>query len=159
MFRQGLFVSFVVVYVLHTKSYCFRQTDLDDSDVRLLELDDSHHSERTVFVMPPESAGLPANVTYTYHQFGTLNPELMVRPSEDLLSDPSLTGSGLKPRSNSGATLGSMGPAPSSPLARRTKHEIKNSQKCAKKYAETPMLWAKCLLNTCFRYFNGNVIT
>ena len=122
----------------------------------MLELDDSHHSERTVFVMPPESTGLPPNSSYTYHQFGTLNPELMVRPSEELLSD-SVFGSGLKPRSNSGATLGSTGPAPSSPLARRTKHEIKNSQKFAKKYAETPMLWAKCLLNTCFRYLSVEV--
>lgn len=45
---------------------CSDKTDLDDSDVKLLELDDSHQSERTVFVMPPEPVGLPANVTYTY---------------------------------------------------------------------------------------------
>ena len=127
------------------------QTDLDDVDVKLLELDDSHHSERTVFVTPPEPVGLPPNVFYTYHQFGTLNPALMVRPSEDSLLDPSIVGGSTKPRSNSGNACGSTLHPPSSPLARRTKHEIKNSQKFAKKYAETPMLWAKCLLNTCFR--------
>lgn len=127
------------------------QTDLDDNDVKLLELDDSHHSERTVFVTPPEPVGLPPNVTYTYHQFGTLNPDLMVRPSEEMLNDPSLVGSSTKVRANSASASGPSCPPPSSPLARRTKHEIKNSQKFAKKYAEQPMLWAKCLLNTCFR--------
>lgn len=76
----------------------------------------------------------------------------MVRPKDDSLQPSSLLGSGFKKsRTNSGAALGSNGPPPGSPLARRTKHEIKNSQKFAKKYAETPMLWAKCLLNTCFR--------
>ena len=39
---------------------------MDDCDVKLLELDESHQSERTVFVMPPEANGLPPNVTYTY---------------------------------------------------------------------------------------------
>lgn len=135
--------------------------DLDDSDAKLLELDDSHHSERTVFVTPPEPVGLPPNVTYTYEMFGTLDPALMIRqPDESAGFDPNLlgvAGSGLKPRSNSGLTSGSIGPAPNSPLARRTKHEIKNSQKFAKKYAETPMLWAKCLLNTCFRYYLINL--
>lgn len=99
---------------------------------------------------PPEPVGLPLDVTYTYHQFGTLNPALMTRPSEEFMNDPSVVGSS-KPRANSAGAAGSNCPPPSSPLARRTKHEIKNSQKFAKKYAETPMLWAKCLLNTCFR--------
>lgn len=75
----------------------------------------------------------------------------MARPKDDPRLDANLLGSGLKSRASSGAALGSMGPPPGSPLARRTKHEIKASQKFAKKYAETPMLWAKCLLNTCFR--------
>ncbi|XP_046446335.1 DENN domain-containing protein Crag-like isoform X5 [Daphnia pulex] len=129
---------------------CSDKTDLDDGDIKLLELDDSHHSERTVFVTPPEPVGLPPNVTYTYQQFGTLNPALMQRPLDESLFDPSVVGSSTKPRSSSGNMCGSSLPPPSSPLARRTKHEIKNSQKFAKKYAETPMLWAKCLLNTCF---------
>ncbi|XP_046634778.1 DENN domain-containing protein Crag-like isoform X4 [Daphnia pulicaria] len=129
---------------------CSDKTDLDDGDIKLLELDDSHHSERTVFVTPPEPVGLPSNVTYTYQQFGTLNAALMQRPLDESLFDPSAVGSSTKPRSSSGNMCGSSLPPPSSPLARRTKHEIKNSQKFAKKYAETPMLWAKCLLNTCF---------
>ena len=103
------------------------------------------------FVTPPEPVGLPPNVTYTYQQFGTLNPALMQRPLDESQLDPSLVGDSTKPRTNSANPCGSSLPPPSSPLARRTKHEIKNSQKFAKKYAETPMLWAKCLLNTCFR--------
>lgn len=124
---------------------------MDDGDIRLLELDDSHHSERTVFVTPPEPVGLPLAVDYTYKRFGTLNPDLMHRQVDESSLDPSVVGSSIKPRSNSGNACGSTLAPPSSPLARRTKHEIKNSQKFAKKYAETPMLWAKCLLNTCFR--------
>ena len=84
-------------------------------------------------------------------QFGTLDAELMSRPL-DSLNNPNFLGSGLKLRANSGVFAGMIGASPSSPLARRTKHEIKNSQKFAKKYAETPMLWAKCLLSTCFRF-------
>lgn len=37
-----------------------------DGEVRLLDMDETHHSERTVFIMPPEPAGLPVNNTYTY---------------------------------------------------------------------------------------------
>ena len=108
------------------------QTDLDDVDVKLL--DDSHHSERTVFVTPSEPVGLPPNVSYTYHQFGTLNPVLMVRTSEDSLLDPPIVGGRTKTkRSNSENVCGSTLHSPSSPLARRTKHKIKNLQKFAPK--------------------------
>lgn len=40
---------------------------------------------------------------------------------------------------------------PASPLARRTKHEVKSAQKLALRHAQTPILWAKCLLSTCYR--------
>jgi len=44
------------------------------------------------------------------------------------------------------------GVVPGSPMARRTKHEIKSAQKLARKHAASPELWAKCLLTTCYRY-------
>lgn len=40
---------------------------------------------------------------------------------------------------------------PGSPMARRTKYEIKTAQKLARKFAASPPLWAKCLLGTCYR--------
>ena len=44
------------------------QTDLDDAEVKLLELDESHQSERTVFITPPEPpVGSSPSLTYTYH--------------------------------------------------------------------------------------------
>ncbi|CAL4117848.1 unnamed protein product, partial [Meganyctiphanes norvegica] len=39
---------------------------------------------------------------------------------------------------------------PGSPLARRTKHEVKSAQKLASRYSQTPILWAKCLLSCCY---------
>lgn len=45
-----------------------------------------------------------------------------------------------------------MSAAPGSPLARRTKYEVKSAQKLARKYFCSPELWAKCLLGTCYRY-------
>jgi hypothetical protein len=42
------------------------QVESDDGDSRLLELDESHQSERTVFIMPPEPSGLPLGRMYSY---------------------------------------------------------------------------------------------
>uniref|UniRef100_A0A182PR40 UDENN domain-containing protein n=1 Tax=Anopheles epiroticus TaxID=199890 RepID=A0A182PR40_9DIPT len=43
--------------------------------------------------------------------------------------------------------------APGSPMARRTKHEIKTAQKLARKHQGTPELWAKHLLATCYSIY------
>lgn len=42
------------------------QVEIDDGDSRLVELDESHQSERTVFIMPPEPNGLPLGRMYSY---------------------------------------------------------------------------------------------
>lgn len=117
---------------------CTEKVDGENGDVHLIELDESHHSERTVFIMPPEPTGLPSGELYTYEGF-SLNPLLFSHKElKNLLTiagGPRLSGSGI---------------APGSPMARRTKHEIKSAQKLARKYASSPELWAKCLLGTCF---------
>lgn len=41
---------------------CTEKVDIEDETVHLLEVDESHYSERTVFIMPPETSGQ----TYTY---------------------------------------------------------------------------------------------
>lgn len=42
--------------------------------------------------------------------------------------------------------------APGSPMARRTKHEVKSAQKLARrKHSQSAQSWAKYLLTTCYR--------
>nr|CAD7263014.1 unnamed protein product [Timema shepardi] len=114
---------------------CTEKVDSDELDCRLIELDESHKSERTVFIPPPEPIGLPAGVTYAYKHF-TMNPLLFSRKElKNFLRADSARLSGV---------------LQGSPLARRTKHEIKSAQKLARKYAALPDLWAKCLLGTCY---------
>jgi len=45
---------------------CIEKVEADDAGCRLLEMEDSHKSERTVFIAPPEPTGLPEGVTYSY---------------------------------------------------------------------------------------------
>ncbi|XP_012257987.2 C-myc promoter-binding protein isoform X2 [Athalia rosae] len=98
----------------------------------LLELDESQHSERTVFIPPPEAG--PNQKALSYKTF-KLNPELM-RPQKNLsLKNPALSAFSM---------------VPGSPMARRTKHEIKVAQKMARKQAAVPERWARCLLGTCY---------
>ncbi|KDR07911.1 C-myc promoter-binding protein [Zootermopsis nevadensis] len=112
---------------------CTEKVENDDGDGRLLELDESHQSERTVFILPPEPNGLPPGRMYSYKSF-MLDPLLFSRKELTF--------------HNLGSRLS--GVVPGSPMARRTKHEIKSAQKLARKHAASPELWAKCLLTTCY---------
>lgn len=80
-----------------------------------MELDESQHSERTVFIPPPEAG---TNQTSIIYKSFKLNPDLM-RPQKNFcLKNPSLSAFGM---------------VPGSPMARRTKHEIKVAQRMARK--------------------------
>lgn len=109
---------------------CTERLNNDESDLRLrlLEPDFAHTSERTVFLLPPEPAqgifsenhrsllfiNIFAGETYIYNEF-TL--------------DPLRLGSKLRTHlTNITQNL----TAPSSPMTRRTKHEIKSAQKLAR---------------------------
>ncbi|XP_037082224.1 C-myc promoter-binding protein-like [Pollicipes pollicipes] len=81
---------------------------------------DNPQSERTVFVPPPEPF---EGRQFVYHEFGELHRELFLAAAP--------------------------GAAPS-PLVRRTKHEVMSARKQALKQAETPVLWARYLVGTCF---------
>ncbi|XP_075464148.1 DENN domain-containing protein 4B isoform X1 [Ascaphus truei] len=108
-------------------------------DLHLVELDESHRSEHTVFIMPaeepqgPSGTELPAR--YRYDGFPALRRELF-----DLPQDQLLVPSGSQSKTS----------APSSPAPRRTKQEIKAAQRCAQKYSCMPDMWAKCLLGHCY---------
>ncbi|XP_068778307.1 DENN domain-containing protein 4B isoform X2 [Struthio camelus] len=115
------------------------QVDLEKpEDVPLMELDDSHGSEHTVFIMPPEEptgpdgAELPAR--YCYDGFPTLRLDLLERSQDQLMAQLCQAKSS----------------APSSPAPRRTKQEMKVAQRVAQKYSSVPDMWAKCLLGHCY---------
>lgn len=108
---------------------CIERLNNEDYSIRLIELDSVHKSDRTVFVLPPERVN--ESDLYKYSQF-TLNP-LLLRSGKRKYELPSLYQ----------ATL------PGSPMARRTKHEIKSAQKLARKYQRSPDTWARCLCGTC----------
>ncbi|XP_018371094.1 PREDICTED: C-myc promoter-binding protein isoform X3 [Trachymyrmex cornetzi] len=104
---------------------------VEEENVTLLELDESQHSERTVFIPPPEAG---TNQTPIIYKSFKLDPELM-RPQKNFcLKNPSLSAFGM---------------VPGSPMARRTKHEIKVAQRMARKQAAMPDRWGRCLLGTC----------
>lgn len=118
---------------------CVDKVEADDSEtVKLLDTSEGNQSERTLFVMPPEPTGLPPNSTYSYNSKFNVN--------EGLFSGPKL-----KSHSKDRVLQLTEQSTPGSPVARRTKQEIKSSQKVAKKYSEKPNLWAKYLLSTCYR--------
>ncbi|XP_060111742.1 DENN domain-containing protein 4B [Heteronotia binoei] len=115
------------------------QVDLEKPEESpLMELDDSHGSEHTVFIMPPEEPTAPDGSElpprYKYDGFPVLQAKLFERPQDQLM--PSLC----QARSS----------APSSPAPRRTKQEMKVAQRVAQKYSSVPDMWAKCLLGHCY---------
>ncbi|XP_025833553.1 C-myc promoter-binding protein isoform X2 [Agrilus planipennis] len=108
---------------------CTERLSHDESgEGRLIEPDLVHNSERTVFLLPPEHP--PEGGPYNYPNF-TLDPTLLKSKRHHHMSV-------LHPT-----------PIPGSPMARRTKHEIKSAQKLARKCVRAPDLWARCLLGTC----------
>ena len=116
------------------------QVEQDETDgVKLMDTNEGGQSERTVFVMPPEATGLQTNVQYEYNAVFKL--------------DQSLFGSGRTPyKTPLNKFLQNVEYAtPGSPVAKRTKQEIKSAKKNARIYSEKPMQWAKCLLSTCYR--------
>ncbi|XP_061573775.1 DENN domain-containing protein 4B-like [Cololabis saira] len=111
---------------------CVQKVDVEKpEDVRLIDLDETHGGEHTVFIMPPEEPqeedGSESPALYSYETFPTLRPELFERPQDQL-------------------RLPARGSAPSSPAPRRTKQEIKLAQKQAQKYSSVPDMWSKVLL-------------
>ncbi|XP_036391715.1 C-myc promoter-binding protein isoform X2 [Megalops cyprinoides] len=110
-------------------------------ETRLIELDESHRSEHTVFITPPELPPLPEGeeypLHYSYSGFPVLRRELF-DPLEGLRTPSSR----LATRHNS--------PTSPAPMFRRTKQEIKSAQKMAKKYSSIPQMWSKCLLRHCY---------
>ncbi|XP_013393388.1 C-myc promoter-binding protein [Lingula anatina] len=108
---------------------CTEKVDENKDEPRLIEIDDSQKSERTVVITPPDPADFPEGSSFRYKGFPELKEELFLKQDNNTFKTPS-----------------KQGPCPNGPMARRSNYEIKSAQKTAQKHAETPVLWAKCLL-------------
>ncbi|XP_022900538.2 DENN domain-containing protein Crag isoform X1 [Onthophagus taurus] len=100
----------------------------EDSDVKLIEYDITNRSERTVFLLPPEP--LTTVGSFIYNEF-SLDPNLLLSKKHNHIKSLCQNNT------------------PGSPMARRTKHEIKSAQKLARKCIRSPKLWVRCLSGTC----------
>ncbi|KAM5170273.1 C-myc promoter-binding protein isoform 2-T2 [Mantella aurantiaca] len=120
---------------------CVEKVDVDKSgEMRLIELDESHKSEHTVFITPPEIPHLPNGEEhpkkYSYNGFPVLTLDLFDTP-DGLLKNPRLLSKVSAPSSPS-------------PMFRRTKQEIRSAHKIARQYSSIPQMWSRCLLRHCY---------
>ncbi|XP_054625647.1 C-myc promoter-binding protein-like isoform X2 [Dunckerocampus dactyliophorus] len=110
-------------------------------EARLIETDEPHRSEHTVFITPPELPSLPEGevhpLCYRYDGFPVLSLDLF-DPVEGLQTP------------SSRLTARHSCPTSPAPMFRRSKQEIKSAQKIAKKYSSIPQLWSMCLLRHCY---------
>lgn len=106
------------------------------TEIRFVDWDTGHSSDRTKFILPPEYQAPTAGQTFTYMSF-SLNPALLKQSRRTHLSNF--------------AHHSIM--VPGSPMARRTKHEIKTAQKLGRKSQTNPETWAKYLLATCYSIY------
>ncbi|XP_034124752.1 DENN domain-containing protein Crag isoform X1 [Drosophila guanche] len=124
--------------------------DETPAQLHLVDWDTGQSSERTKYIFPPDSvtaasAAGTASIngagayTYTYKNF-TLQPELLQTSRKTAMSKI------LQLQLN--ASL-----SPGSPIARRTKHEVKLSQKMASRCQQHPEAWSKYLLATCYSLY------
>lgn len=108
----------------------------DESELRLLDFESNTHSERTKYELPPELESTDVKHNFIYHSF-KLNDELLnlCRKKTKLTEN-----------NNEKFSLNCS-------IARRTKHEIKMSQKLAIRCHSNPKAWAKYLLATCYSLY------
>lgn len=149
------------------------------TEIRFIDWDTGHSSDRTKFILPPEfqaaaavtdgeqgSTGTDAvavPATYRYETF-SLDAQLL---QQSRLSHQMHSGTSHHPNNlhslhghhhphlqhlQHGHSHGA-GMMPGSPMARRTKHEIKCAQISARKSQARPESWAKHLLGTCYSVY------
>lgn len=109
--------------------------DEESAEIRFIDNDSGHSSDRTKFILPPEVTG-GAEKSYTYTSF-ELDPKLLNQTRKTVISH----------------VLHHTGLTPGSPISRRTKHEIKSAQKMARRIQGNPEAWAKYLLGTCYSIY------
>ncbi|XP_054165030.1 DENN domain-containing protein 4C-like [Oppia nitens] len=118
---------------------------VDSSSLRLLDFGDYIHNDQTVFIPPPEP--MTSDDEFTYSEFGPFDPQKFHK--HPTLHTLSRIGS-LVNDSEIGLSENSSLIGPSSPMSKRTKQEIRSAQKVARRHADSPMTWSKCLLSYCY---------
>lgn len=115
--------------------------DETPAQLHLVDWDTGQSSERTKYIFPPDNVAVASGgaSSYVYKNF-TLQPELLHSTKKTALSQF------LQLQLN--ASL-----SPGSPIARRTKHEVKLSQKMASRCQQHPEAWSKYLLATCYSLY------
>lgn len=112
-------------------------------DLRILDVNETSQNVRTVFIPAPEPS---SSKTFVYTHFGPLFEKNFHKhpvPLNAFNLDCTDT-------ENISSKAGSICPILGSPMSRRTKQEIRSAQRVAKKHAETPLTWAKCLVSYCY---------
>lgn len=131
----------------------------DFSTFRLIEPDDRDKNDRTVFISDPESLVNLADYdqAYKYNKFGPFNHDLFLK--EPILSHfDNYRKSSVESRSfenigytnNRSSSNLNLHNSTSSPMMKRTKHEVRSAQRIAKRLSESPLTWSKCLISYCF---------
>lgn len=108
------------------------------TEIRFIDWDSSQSSDRTKFILPPDFQSNDPLAKFTYPTF-ILNPQLLKQSRKTSISQFG--------HQNNSSLI------PGSPIARRTKHEIKTAQKVARKNQSSPENWAKHLLATCYSIY------
>uniref|UniRef100_T1GRB7 UDENN domain-containing protein n=1 Tax=Megaselia scalaris TaxID=36166 RepID=T1GRB7_MEGSC len=107
-------------------------------DVRLVDWESNQNSsERTKIILPPDNIEIVNGDGYTYESF-ILDPTLLKFSKKSYLQK---------------FIQQNISTAPGSPIARRTKHEIKMAHKLARKCQTHPETWSKYLLATCYSVY------
>ncbi|KAH8291608.1 hypothetical protein KR018_006748 [Drosophila ironensis] len=116
--------------------------DETPAQLHLVDWDTGQNSERTKYIFPPDSgtANGGSGGAFNYENF-TLQPELLQSSTKKTTLSKFL-------QMQLNASL-----SPGSPIARRTKHEIKLSQKMASRCQQHPEAWSKYLLATCYSLY------
>ncbi|XP_053611324.1 DENN domain-containing protein Crag isoform X2 [Plodia interpunctella] len=112
-------------------------------DEQLLGSDAASSSERTVFVLPPDPPD-PEEM-YSYEKF-ELDIALVAKCRNKARS-------GTVQALPAAALASAESLADASPMARRTKQEIAQAQRLARKANLSPEAWAKCLLGACYSLY------
>lgn len=110
--------------------------DDNTTEIRFVDWDIGTSSERTKYILPLDCQPGATDETYTYPTF-SLNSTLLQPPKNHLT----------KLMQNATSCT------PGSPMARRTKYEIKTAQNIARRCQSSPEQWANHLLTTCYSIY------